>query len=119
MEDLIQGINIPTTRGTAHKHVMVTDIGEITADHSPTPICTTTEAATLEGTPHALLPATITACTTLQLRDALAVITTDIVAPHHAFAISPTGVTHTTPQTEATLTPVAPTMQHKILSPGR
>ena len=62
MEDLIQGIYTPTTGETDHTPIMVPDIGEITADHSPGPILNVTEAADLEGTPHALLPATTSTC---------------------------------------------------------
>ena len=51
MEDLIKGINTPPIGGTYHTPVMVQGIGDITADHSPTPIFTVTEAASLEGTP--------------------------------------------------------------------
>ena len=64
-EELIQGIDTPTTRGTDYTPIMVPDIGNISAGHSPTPIYTMTEAATLEGTPHTLLPATTAAHTTL------------------------------------------------------
>ena len=46
-------------------------------------------------------------------------ITTGIVTPNSLLAISPTGTTHTTPWTKATLPPSAPITQHKILSPGR
>ena len=120
--DLIQGINTSTTRGTDHTPIMVQDKGDITTDHSPVPIHTTTKAA-LEGTPHTLLPATTAAHATLQPMDAVttphAMITTGTVAPHALLTISPTGATHTTWWTEATLTPAAPTTQHKILSPGR
>ena len=110
-EDLIQGIHTPTTGGTDHTPIMVTDIGVITADHSPAPICTVTEVTTLEGPPHDLLPATATAHATPQLMDAPAMIKTGIVAPHPTLTISPGG---TTPQTKAALTPAAPTMNHKF-----
>ena len=116
MDDLIQGIDTPTTGGIDHTLIMVPDIGDITVDHSPTPIHTVTEAATLEGTPHAHLLATIAAHAALPLMDAPTVITTVIVTPHPILTTSPTG---TTPQTKATLAPAAPAMQHKILSPGR
>ena len=116
MEGLIQGINTPTTGGTEHTPIMVPDIEDITSDHSPTPISTATEAATLEGIPHTLLPATTAAHATLQLMDFPTVITTGIVTPHPALTISPVGAT---PLTEATLTPACLTMQHKILSPGK
>ena len=53
-EDLIQDIDTPTTKGTDHTPIMVPDLGDITADHSPSPIHTTTETAVLEGTHHAL-----------------------------------------------------------------
>ena len=45
MEDLVQGIKTPTTRGTDHIPIMVPDIGDITADHCPIPFHTSTEAA--------------------------------------------------------------------------
>ena len=70
MAGLIQDIDTPTTRGTDHTPIMVPDIGDITADHSPTPIYTMTEAEALEGTPHTLLPATTAAYIVLQLMNA-------------------------------------------------
>ena len=36
------------------------------------------------------------------------VISTDIVAPHPILTTSPTGITHTTPQTKASLSPKNP-----------
>ena len=113
MEDLIQGINTTTTKGTDHTPIMIPDI---TADHRPAPIHTATEATNLEGTPYAFPPATTAAQATLQLMDTPTMITTCIVTPHPIFTISPAD---TTPQTKAALAPAAPTMQHKILSPGR
>ena len=102
---------------------MVPQIGDITADHSPTPILTMTEAAALKGTPHALLPATTVVHATLQAMDTpitpFAMIPTDIVAPYFTLIISPKDTTHTTPWTGASLAPAAPTTQHKILSPER
>ena len=99
-EDLIQGINTPTTGETDITPIMVPDIGDITADHSPSPVHPVTKAAALEGTPHTLLPATAAAHTTLQSMDPLvtlhAMIMTGTVTPHPALAISPTGTTHTT-----------------------
>ena len=82
-----------------------------------------TEAAALEGTPYALLPATTAACAALQLIDASItphiIMPTGIVAPQPALTISPAGTIHATPQTTSSLPPAAPTMQHRILSPGR
>ena len=86
-EYLIQGINTPTTRGTDHTPIMVTDIGDITVDHSPTPICTVTEAAALEGMHHTLLPAMTTAYAGLQLMYFPAMITTGIVTPNPTLTI--------------------------------
>ena len=52
--DLVQGINIPTSKGTDHTPpIMVPDIGDILAGYSPTTIKTMTEAAISEGTPPA------------------------------------------------------------------
>ena len=65
MEDFIQGINAPTTRGMEHTPIMFPDKGDITADHSLTSIHTMTEAAALEGTHHTILPATTEAHATL------------------------------------------------------
>ena len=64
-EDLVQGIDTPTTGGTDHTPIMVPDMGDSTADHSPAPICTMTEATTLEGMPFTLPPSTAAACATL------------------------------------------------------
>ena len=84
MADLIQDIDTPTTAGTDHTPIMVPDIGDITSDHSPTPIYTLTKAAALEYTPYTLLPTAAAAQTTLQLIDVpvtpCAVIPTGIVA---------------------------------------
>ena len=87
MADLITGIITTTTRGTDHTPIMVTDIGDVIADHSPSHVHTMTEVAVLEETLHALLPATAAA----------------LVTPHPALTISPTGTTHTTPWTGAGL----------------
>ena len=73
----------------------------------------------MEDTPHTLLPATAAACTTHLLMDAPTMITTGIVTPHSALAISPAGATHATQWIRAALTPAVPTTQHKNLSPGR
>ena len=69
-EDLAQGINTTTIRGTDHTPILVSDIGDIIADHSPAPVHTVVEVAALEGTPHTLLPATTAAHTVLQSVDA-------------------------------------------------
>ena len=45
LEYLTQGINTPTTGETDPTPIIVPAIGDITVDHSPTPIHTTTEAA--------------------------------------------------------------------------
>ena len=68
-KDLIQGINTPKYKGTDHIPIMVLDIGDISAGHSPAAIPTAIEAAVLEGTPHAPLSSATAACTTLQLID--------------------------------------------------
>ena len=44
--DLIQGINIPTPKGTDHTpSIMVPDMGDISVGHSPAAVSTMTEAA--------------------------------------------------------------------------
>ena len=63
-------MNLANLPKTAPHKIPPSDKGDISAGHSPTHIPTTTEAATLEGTPHALLPATTAACAALQLMDA-------------------------------------------------
>ena len=85
--DLIQGINIPTPKGTNHTPpIMVPDMGGILAGHSPNAVPTTTEAAVSEGTPHTPHPATAEACASLWPVDAPitthAVTPTSIVTPH-------------------------------------
>ena len=116
--DLIQGFDIPTPKGTGHiVPIMVPDIGDISAVHSPTTIPTATEAAASEGSSSAPHQATAAACTTLQPMDAPIIIhtmtLTGIVAPHPTLTTSPMGVTHATPQTGASLTPATPTMLHR------
>ena len=95
MEDLIQGIDTPTTGWTDHTPIMVSGIGDITADHSPTTVHTVTEVAALEGTPQNLHPATTAGHTTLQLMDAPITLhtigLTGIVTPHPTLTISPIG----------------------------
>ena len=59
---------IPCHHGRSHSRHQYTN--NISAGYSPTPILTNKEAAVLEGTSHALLPATAAACTALQLMDA-------------------------------------------------
>ena len=84
-----------TTGGTDHTPIMVSDIGDITADHSPAPIHATTEVAVLEGTPCALCPAIAAACTTLRVMDG-PVTPCAIVTPYPTLATSPAGTTHAT-----------------------
>ena len=123
IENLIQGINAPTTGGTDHSSIIVPDIGDITTDDSYTPVYTVTEAAALEDMPHALLPATTAAPATLQLMDAPitshTMIPTGIVTPDPTLTISPTVANHATPWTGAGLTLPTHVLPHKILSPGR
>ena len=120
--DFILGMVTPTTR-IDHTPIMVPHREDISTGHSPTPIPTMTEAAVLKGTPHAPLPATTAACATLQPMDApitpCTVIPTDIVAPHPALTTSPTGTTHATPWTGASLFQATHTAQHKDLSPEK
>ena len=122
-EDLIQSIDTPSTGETDHTPIRVPNIGDSTTDHSPTPVHTIKEAAALEGTPHALLSATVAAHAFLQLIDAPiiphAMITTGIIAPHPAPNISPAGTTHTTQWTGASLAPATPAIPHKDLSPEK
>ena len=92
---------------------MFPDIRDITTDCSPVPIHTLTEAATSEGIPCTLLSTITTAHATLKLIDTPAMITTGIVALNHI--ISSAGATHTTPWTEAALTPAADATQHRII----
>ena len=102
---------------------MVPDIGHITADHSPVTVYTMAEAADLEGTPHVLLPVTTAVHAAFQLMNASitphAMTPTGKVAPHTILAISPACATQAIPWTRTSLTPAAPTMLHKSLSPGK
>ena len=123
MADLTQGIDTPTTGGTEHTLIMALGIGDISTGHSPTLIPTVTEAAILEGTPHALLPATTVAGATPQPVGTpvtpCTVMPSGIVSLHPALTTSPMGTTHTTPWTGTNLTLAAPATQHKNLSPGK
>ena len=78
-----------------------------------------TKAAVLEGTSHALLPATPAPCTTLQLMDVPIIPCTMIFTPHPTLTTSPTGTTHATLQTGASFTPATPTAQQGDLSPEK
>ena len=82
----IQGINKFTTGGTGHTSIMVSDIGDISAGHSPTFIPTVTEVAVIEGTPHALL-ATAAAHAAPQVMDAP--ITPHVMIPTSIVALTP------------------------------
>ena len=119
MADLIQDINTPITR--EHTTIMVPDIGDVPADHRPIPIYTETEAEASECTSNDLLPATAAAHATIQSMDTpitpFTIRLTGIVTTHPTLTISPTGATHTTPWTKASLAAVAPTMQHRNLIP--
>ena len=111
--DLIQGINISTPKGTDHTPpILVPDMGDISAGHSPATIPTVTKATVLEGTPCTPHPATTAALATLQLMDAPitthAETPTGIVTPHPTLTTSPADVIHATPQTRA-----GPTALHR------
>ena len=99
---------------------MVPDIGDISLDNSPTAIPIVTEGAVLEGTPHALLPATTAAYNILQLMDTsitpCTMRSTGIVTPHPTLTTSPADITHTPPWTRASPAPAPPTTQHRNLS---
>ena len=77
-----------------------------------------TEVAVLEGTLHALLPATTATHATLQLLDA-PIDPCTITTPHPTLTTFPTGTTHATPHTRASLIPATPTTEHKDTKPGR
>ena len=116
--DLIQGINIPTPKGTDNTpHIMAPDIKDISAGHSPAAITTATKAAVSEDTLHIPHPATTATCTTLQPMDAAittyAVTPTGIVIPHPALTTIPADVSHTTPQTRAGVIPATPTTLYR------
>ena len=119
--DVIQGIDTPTTEGTDHAPpIIVPNMGDISAGQSPSTIPTVTEAAVLEGTSDALLPAIVAGNTTLWLIDAPitthSVTPPGIVTPHPILATSPTDITYPTLQTGAGLTPATPTTQQRNLS---
>ena len=87
--DLIQGINIPTPKGTDHTPpIMIPDMGDILAGHSPITIPTVTEAAILQGIPHVPLPATTAAHATL--------LPMDTPIPTHALTPTDTATPHPT-----------------------
>ena len=118
--DLIQGIGIPTPGVKDHTPpIMVPDMGDISAGHSPVAIATVTRAAVSEGTHYTPHPATTAAHTTLWLMDVPITIhtvthPTGVVVHHPALATSPTDVTHATiPQNRAGLTPETPTGLHR------
>ena len=121
--DLVQGIDTPTTEGTDHIPIMASDIGDISTDHSPTTIPTMTEAAVLEGKPHAPLPANAAAYATFWLMDVPitphTVISAGIVTPYPALATSSTDITTATPWIGASLSPATPTAQHRNPSPEK
>ena len=99
--DLIQGIDIPTPKGTDHTlPITVRDMEDISAGHSPTAIPTTTEAAASEGKPHAPHPDTMAAHAALP----------QLEAPITTHAVTPTGMLHPIPHSplllQMSLTPL-------------
>ena len=108
--DLIQGIDISTPKGTDHTPpTMVTDRGDISADHHPTAVPTVTGAAVSKSTHHPPHPTTAAAQTALQLMDAPIAI----CAMTHPIITSP-DITHITfPWTGASLGPATPTALHR------
>ena len=119
---LIQGIYTLTTGGTHHTPIMVPDIGDITAEHSPT-------------TSHCVRSRTFrrhTSCSSSNHHSSLCHPsanrcscypschdTNNTMTSYPTLAIFPTDATHITAWTKAALTLGAPTMQHKSFSPGR
>ena len=103
--------------------IMVPDMGDISAGHSAATVPTMTEAAVLEGTPDAPLPATAAAHAALWLMDTpittCTMTPTGIVTPHPTLATSPTDVSHATTETGTSLAPATPTAQHRNLSPEK
>ena len=116
--DLIQGIITTTTIGTDHTPIMVPHIGDDTADHRHAPIQVSTKVAVLEGTPHALLPATAATWATLQLMNT-PITPHAIATPHPTFATSLASTAHAILWTTAGLTPADPTTQQKDTNPGK
>ena len=118
--ELMQGINIPTFKGTDHiPPTMYKDMGYISTDDNYMAIPTMTEAAVSEGmhcTPH---PATTAVCVALWLMDAPNTICTmtyptGIVAPLSTFTTSPADISHTTIlQSRACPAPTTPTALHR------
>ena len=124
--NLIQGIDIPTPKGTDHTPpTMVTDMGDISTNHNPVSIPTTTGAAVSEYTHCAPHQATTEAHAALWLMDAPTAIhtmthPTGIVTPHPPFATSPKDITHAIiPPAGAGLTPVTLTALHRKHSQER
>ena len=105
----------PHPKGTDHTPpTMGADMGDISTDHNPPAIPTTTGAAVSEGTHQAPHPGSTPVHATLQPVYAPITICTmthpiSIVTPHPTLT-SPINITHTTiPQTKAGITPVTPT----------
>ena len=115
---LIKDIVTTTTKGTDHTPIMVPDVGDVTADHSLTPIDATMEVAVLEGKSCTPLSATTAAQMTLQLMDP-PVTPHNIVTPHPTLATSPTDTTHVTPRTRVSLSPATPSTQCKDPNAGK
>ena len=77
--DLIQGIDIPTPRGTDHTpSTMVIDMGDMSTNHNPTAYPTMTGAAASEGKHHTLHSSTTASHSTLWLMDALIAILDEV-----------------------------------------
>ena len=118
--DLVQGTDIPTPKGTdPTPSIMVPDMGDISAGHSPVTIPILTGEAVSEGTHHTPHPAT--AATHAALQPMEAPITThttthpiSIVTSHPTLTTSPMDITHATiPWTRAPLAPATPIALHR------
>ena len=92
---------------------MVPDKGDILAGHSPTIVPIMKEAAVSEDTPHALHLAITAARATLWPIDAPIITHTVTPTDNLTLTTSATDVTHTNPETGASLTPATPTALHR------
>ena len=118
-ERSLQGINIPTLKGTDHiPIIMVTDMGDISTSHNHITAPILTGATAVSEEHYTLHPTTTVIDTNLwQMDISIAIHTTThptgIVAPHLALTTSPTDISHATiPWTRTSLGQATPTTLH-------
>ena len=112
--DLIQGINTPTTEGTDHIPIMIPDIGDIQQVTVPPSTHCNRSSSFRRHTSHS------SSSHHSSFHCPSADGCSHCPSCHNTNRLpSPTDITHATSQTEASLPPATPTVQHRKFSPEK